>query len=230
MEKNIHSGHRERMRRRFLQSGFTSFEPHEVLELILFYGIPRKDTNPIAHELLNRFGSLQGVFSAKPEETVRISGMTQNAATLLSVFRALYSYETGSRLNGTVLDSFSKTCDYFEEIYRFEDTETVRAAFLDDRLRVIRCEVIAEGHPTAAQFTVRQLTEAAIRARCNLVILAHNHPGGAARISPEDIAATRQLTEILKKNAVTLADHILIAEGKAVSMRESGVFLGLEIE
>ncbi|MBR4201257.1 MAG: hypothetical protein IKQ91_08315 [Oscillospiraceae bacterium] len=230
MDKNIHSGHRNRMRARFCATGFSGFQPHEVLELILFYGIPRKDTNEIAHRLLERFGSLHAVLSAKPEDTEQITGMTHNAAVLLSVFREVYRFDADERLNGTVLNSYSKVCDFFAELYRFEETETVRAAMLDENLRVIRCEIIAEGHPSAAQFTVRQLNDAAFRAHSNLLVLAHNHPSGSAHISPEDIAVTRHLTEILRKSAVTLVDHILIAGDRAVSMRETGVFMGLEIE
>ena len=230
MEKNIHSGHRQRMRNRFLETGFTGFQPHEVLELILFYGIPRKDTNVIAHKLLERFGGLHGVLTARPEETVQISGMTQNAAVLLSVFKEVYRFDTGEQLNGTVLDSFSKIRQYFVELFQYEETETVRVVLLDEKLRVIRCETISEGHPSAAQLTVRAINQAALRAQCSLIILAHNHPRGSAHVSPEDVAVTRKLAEILQKNAITLADHVLVAGEQAVSMRESGVFMGMEIE
>lgn len=230
MADSVHDKHRNRMRDRFCETNFEGFQPHEVVEMLLFYGVPRKNTNLIAHDLIERFGSLHGVLSAHPCELQEVPGVTYNAAVMLSMIRAACSYDIRDQLNGTVLDSYRKVCGYFREIYRYEDKELVRVAMLDEHLHVQQCPVVAEGHPSAAQFSVRKLTELIYRANCNVVVMAHNHPRGTAKISAEDIAVTRQLTEILSKSSVTLADHVVVGETRAVSMREAGVFMGLNIE
>lgn len=230
MADSVHSGHRGRMRRRFLEIGLNGFQPHEVLEMLLYYGIPRRDTNEIAHNLLNRFGSLHGVLSADPQDLMQEPYISENAAVLLALFRAVAQYDAGEQVIGTELDNYRKVCKFFIDLYLFEEREVVRAALLDEKLRVLRCEIVSEGHPSAAQMTVRQLTELAYRTNSNTMILAHNHPRGTAKISGEDIAATRHLVPILLHCGITLIDHVVVSGDHAVSMREQGVFMGLEIE
>ncbi len=230
MADSVHSGHRGRMRRRYLETGFSGFQPHEVLEMLLYYGIPRRDTNEIAHKLLDRFGSLHGVLSANPQDLMQEPYISENAAVLITMFRAVLQYDAAAQVAGMVLDNYSKVCKFFTDLYLFEEREVIRAALLDEKLRVMRCEIVSEGHPSAAQMTVRQLTELAYRANCNTMILAHNHPRGSAKVSSEDIAATRHLVPILMQCGITLVDHVVVCGDKAVSMREQGVFMGLEIE
>ncbi len=230
MADSVHSGHRGRMRRRFLETGLNGFQPHEVLELLLFYGIPRRDTNEIAHNLLSRFGSLHNVLTADPQDLMQEPYISENAAVLLALFRAVSQYDAGAQMIGKELDTYCKVCKFFLDLYLFEEREVIRAALLDEKLRVMRCEVVAEGHPSAAQMTVRQLTELAYRANSNTIILAHNHPRGTAKVSGEDIAATRHLVPILQQCGITLVDHVIVSGDQAVSMREQGVFMGLEIE
>lgn len=230
MADSVHSGHRSRMRRRFLETGFSGFQPHEVLEMMLYYGIPRRDTNELAHNLLERYGSLHDVLCADPAALMQEPGISENAAVLIALFRAVQQYDAASQMVGIVLDNYRKVCKFFVDIYMFEQREIVRAALLDENLRVIRCETVSEGHPSAAQMTVRQLTELAYRANSNTMILAHNHPRGTAMVSGEDIAATRHLVPILYQCGITLADHVVVSGDTAVSMREQGVFIGLEID
>lgn len=230
MADSVHSGHRGRMRRRFLETGLTGFQPHEVLEMLLYYGIPRRDTNEIAHRLLDRFGSLHAVLSANPEDLMQEPYISENAAVLLTLFRAVIQYDAGAQMVGKELDNYRKVCKFFIDIYMFEEREVIRAALLDEKLRVLRCEIVAEGHPSAAQMTVRQLTELAYRTNSNTMILAHNHPRGTAKVSNDDISATRHLVPILLQCGITLVDHVIVSGDQAVSMREQGVFMGLEIE
>lgn len=230
MAESVHSGHRSRMRRRFLETGFTGFQPHEVLEMILFYCIPRRDTNEIAHKLLKRFGSLHDVLCANPQTLAQESYLTENAAVMIAMFRAVLQYDAASQMEGTLLDNYSKVCKFFLNLYMLEQREIVRVALLDEKLRVLRCEILSEGHPSAAQMTVRKLTELAYRANSNTIILAHNHPRGTAKISGEDIAATRHLVPILLQCGITIADHVVVCGDTAVSMREQGAFMGLEID
>lgn len=230
MADSVHSGHRARMRKRYLETGFTGFQPHEVLEMLLYYGIPRRDTNEIAHRLLERFGSLHDVLCADPDALMQEPYISENAAVLITMFRSVLQYDAASKSVGVLLDSYAKVRKYFTDLYLFEEREVIRAALLDERLHVLRCETVSEGHPTAAQMTVRQLTELAYRTNSNTIILAHNHPRGSARLSGDDIAATRHLVPILLQCGITLADHVVVCGETAISMREQGVFMGLDIE
>ena len=228
MAESIHQGHRKRMRERFLKTGLIGYQPHELLEILLYYGIPRVDTNPVAHALLECFGSLRGVFSAEPDQLKQVQGMTEPAVCLITLLRAMYVYDAEEQLDGVPMESFAKICEYFSALYRFEQREVVRAAFLDRNLRLIACEVLGEGHPSASEFSVRRLIERAGAAGSSVAVLAHNHPHGNAVPSDADIAVTRQLAEMLAKSGISLADHVIVGDGEAVSLREYGVFMGLD--
>ena len=228
MAESIHQGHRQRMRERFLKTELNGFQKHEVLELLLYYGVPRVDTNPLAHALLERFGSLHGVLSASPEQLRQVRGMTDSAVTLIALMHAVYAYDASEQFCGAPMESFADVCSYFTEIYRFEMREVVRAAFLDRRLKLISCEVIGEGDPSCSAFSVRRLTECAFAAGSNVIVLAHNHPQGSAAPSDTDIAVTRQLSEVLSKSGLSLADHVIVGSGETRSLREAGVFMGLD--
>lgn len=228
MAESIHQGHRKRMRERYLKTELNGFQPHEVLELLLYYGIPRVDTNPIAHALLERFGSLHGVLCAPPEQLKQVKGMTESAVCLIALMRSVYVYDASDQNSGVPMESFKDICAYFTELYRFEQQEVVRAAFLTNRLKLMVCDVIGEGHPSASEFSVRALTARAYASGCDVIVLAHNHPQGSAAPSDTDIAVTRQLAEVLRKSGLSLADHVIVGSGEAVSLREYGVFMGLD--
>ena len=229
MTEHSHHGHRERMRARFLNAEPGSLQPQELLEMLLYYGIPRADTKPVAQELIETFGSLRGVISASPESLRRVRGMTEPAAILIALLRSMYEYDAAERGLGVKTESFAGMCDYFEALYRFAEDETVRAAFLDERLRLLGCEVIAEGQPDPTPGFAKRIAEAAYSFGSTVVVLAHNHPQGSANPSSEDIACTRHLTEMLKAQGISLVDHIIAGNDRTISLREAGAFLGLEI-
>ncbi len=226
-EKEIHDGHRKRMRERYLQTGLTGFQPHEILEMLLFYAIPRKNTNPIAHALLREFGTLDQVLAADPKMLRKIPGMTDTAAVMLPFLRDLFCLELSETQTGVLMDSGKQAGSFFRKLYRFERKETVHLALLDDRLILKKCVQIADGHPSAAEFMLRTVTETAFAESCNLLILAHNHPNSIPKPSAADISTTRILAEALKKNGISLMYHIIVGRGEYCSMRECGAFLGI---
>ena len=134
MADHLHDGHRARMRERYLRGGLSGLEPHEMLEMLLYHAVPRADTNPTAHALLNTFGSLSGVMSAPPTALRKVDGMTDNAVTMLLFLRDYFRTLHAERLTGTPLDSFAAVKAFFSEIYAFDSVETVRAALLDQKL------------------------------------------------------------------------------------------------
>lgn len=221
-EKNNHSGHRKRLKDRFLREGLDSFEMHNVLELLLFFGIPYKDTNDIAHELLNRFGSLSGVLEAQYEDLVSVPGVGENAAVLIKLISPLSRRYMEDKLNEkTVLSSCEYVGEYLLAKYRFRQDELFSMLCLDQNCRLISWEQISSGTVNVTAVNTRKVIEAAIKTSANGVILAHNHPNGLAVPSADDIRSTMALIEALDVIGVKVLDHIIVGSEDYVSLASS---------
>ena len=219
----IHSGHRQRLKKRFLEEGLEHFNEHQVLELMLFYCIPRQDTNPIAHELLAHFGSLEQVLTASPLELQKVSGMGEASATFLSLLNAFCRYYNTHRNNNDVpLNSFAECTDFLTPYFDNLRNETVYLLCLDAKGKLLACKKVGEGSVNSAAVPMRKIVEIALSVNASTVILAHNHPSGLAVPSPEDQLTTRQLAAALSAVDIILADHVVVADGQGVSMRLSG--------
>lgn len=223
-EQSLHSGHRDRMRDKFLQQGLEGFQEHEMLELTLFYALPRVNTNEVAHRLLQRFGSLADVLNADYHALRDVKGMGESSAMLLTLIAQLSRQYRLSARKDLTLNTFDATCAYFKDIYLGEPEEQLRLACLDDRLRLMSCGVVSEGAPSSVPVHMRRLVEYALQQKSELVVLAHNHPNGTAMPSPEDIAATQKIFNVLKSVGIRLVDHIIVAGEQAVSLKEYGAF------
>ena len=223
MAQSIHKGHRERLKQRFLEEGLDNFTDIQVLELLLFYAIPQKDTNPIAHALLERFGSLSQVLDANPEELRKVNGISDHSATLLSLVTQLarfYQVDATQRVESlTTLDACGA---YLVPRFFGRSKETVFLLCLDAKCKVLCCKEIGEGSVNAASISVRKVVETALAANATTVILAHNHPSGVALPSTEDVQTTRRIAAALSAVEIHLADHMVVAEGDYVSMVQSG--------
>ncbi|MGN0620843.1 MAG: RadC family protein [Porcipelethomonas sp.] len=224
MNENIHKGHRKRIKQKFIEAGFTGFNEHEILELLLFYSRPRIDTNEIGHRLINTFGSIGGVFDADFEALKEIEGIDESSAVLLKMIPALTREYLSSKNNSKYLNTYEKTCTYFRNLFLGEKEEKVRAVCLDDKLRLVACTVISEGTPGKVDINIRKLVEFAYRNKCESLILAHNHPNGDAIPSDNDIKTTAYVFNTLKPIGINLVDHIIVADNDAISMKESGAF------
>ena len=223
-DDNIHAGHRERMRERFLQSGLEGFHDHEVLEMLLFHAIKRGDTNPLAHELLREFGSLQGVLWADQEALCRVKGIGENTAAFLQFMGAFHDYVEQSRMRGMTLGSAENRCLYFRSKLSGCSDENLLAACLDDQHKVIRCFTAAKGVPGHVQVEMQTLVRTILQSHCRSVILAHNHPNGKAVPSAEDIFQTNSIAALLRSLDIELLDHIIVAQDGTCSMRKTGTF------
>ena len=220
---NPHKGHRERLKLRFLESGLDSFTDVQALELLLFYAIPQKDTNPIAHALLERFGSLSQVLDAPVEELKKVPGISDHAATLLRLATELarfYQVDTARRTE--VLTSLDACGAYLVPRFFGRKVETALLLCLDAKCRVVFCGEIRGGSLDAASMSVRKGVEAALSANATTVVLAHNHPSGVALPSADDVQTTRRIAAALSAVEVQLIDHIVVAEGDFISMAQSG--------
>lgn len=222
MNGSLHEGHRERLKQRFLKDGLRGFEPHQILEMLLFYAIPRKDTNEIAHELLNVFGSLAGVLKAPYDDLLEVNGMTPGAATLISFSGQLVREYYDSNLSkDMILDSTEKMGNYILPKFFGETNEKVLLVCLDNKCKVLHCSFVSEGSINATEIHVRRILEQAIRNHATAVVIAHNHPSGFALPSFEDQQSTKVLAETLQVAGIQLVDHLVVAEDDYVSMRST---------
>ena len=222
-ENSIHAGHRERLKQRFLEEGLDNFTDIQALELLLFYAIARKDTNPIAHALLDHFGSLSQVLEASTEELQKVKGISEHAAILLQLIPQLgryYQVDCSQRVE--ILTSLDACGAYLVPRFFGRNKETVFLLCLDAKCKVLCCKEIGEGSVNSASISVRKVVETALAANASSVVLAHNHPSGIALPSDEDVQTTRRIAAALSAVEIQLVDHIVVAEGDYVSMVQSG--------
>ena len=227
---SIHTGHRQRLKDRFLKEGLDQFEELYVLELLLYYCIPQKDTNPIAHALLDYFGSLTAVFAATPEELQKVPGIGKNAATFLTLIPQVGRYYQIKRAEpGDILTTIGQCGQYLVPYFIGRENETVFLLCLDAKCKVLGCKLVGEGSVNSANIPIRRVVELALKTNATTVILAHNHPSGLALPSSDDIQTTLRLAKAMDAVEITLADHIVVADNDFVSMAQSGLYRpGLE--
>ncbi len=217
-----HDGHRSRLRSRFLSHGLDALQDHEVLELLLFYALPRKDTNALARVLLKHFGSIAAVLEAPIQELKAVGGIGENAAILLQLITPLSRRYLLSRTEKSVCLTSSQACGEYLLPYFFGATEEkVYLLCLDGKCKVLACRLLQSGTVNAAAVSLRKAAEVAIACNATAVVLAHNHTSGLALPSRADMEVTDQLRATLKPLEITLVDHIIVADGEYISMMES---------
>lgn len=218
-------GHRDRMRRRFLRHGLDNFDDHNVLELLLFFAIPRRDTNALAHRLIDRFGSLSGVFEADPQALMTVEGVGEKTAALLHLVpEAARRYLMDKTEPGIILTTSDAVGKYFLPRFMNCRDERVYMACLDAKLKVIHCrEIGVAGSTVSARFDVRTVVQTALLQNASAVVLAHNHTSGIALPSVEDEEATRQVRQALAMVGISLIDHIIVAGDDFVSLADNGL-------
>lgn len=222
--KHNHQGHRKRLKERFRQTGFAGFEKYEMLELLLFYSIPQKDTNDLAHDLIEQFGSLSGVFDASYENLLKVNGISDNSATLIKMIPQLANAYLNDRNDpGMILDSVEKAGAFLLSKYVGATNERVYLLCLDNKLKLLNCALVGEGSLNRVNFHPRQIIQKALQCSASTIILGHNHPYGTALPSDADILMTRQLYEMAQVLDITLRDHIIVAGDDFVSLAQSGI-------
>lgn len=220
--KNIHEGHRKRLKERFLKGGMDSLSDINCLELVLFYALPRRDTNPIAHALLEHFGSLSAVLDASPEQLQQIPGISEHAATLLHAIPQLARrYMVDQTNTDDILNTTRRCGEYLMPHFVGAREEQVYLLCLDAKCKALDCRMVAKGSLNTANVPIRKIVEVALAVNATSVVLAHNHPSGIALPSREDEATTLRLYAALEAMGILLADHIIIADDDFVSMADS---------
>lgn len=221
----LHDGHRQRLKDRFLRDSLDNFEPHNVLELLLFYAIPQRDTNELAHRLIREFGSLSGVFNADFGDLCKVKGISANAATLLKLIPDLSRrYLDDFDQKGLVLTSIEAIGTFLQPKFVGRTKEQIFLLCLDSKGSVVYADFVIEGSINSAPMYTRNILEIAMRTQAVSVILAHNHPNGIAVPSNADMASTKAVYDALAVAKIRLLDHFIFAGSDYVSLRDSGYF------
>lgn len=223
---NPHENHRSRVKKRFESEGLKSFDDHNVLELLLFYSIPQRDTNDTAHMLINEFGSLSAVFDAPIETLTNVSGVGENTATLIKLIPELFSRYEQDKLNNNriILNSAESAGKYFVSRFIGINTEKLFAVCMDNKCKINKFVSVSDGSVNYTDMNMRKIAGAAINSNSSSIIIAHNHPSGVAAPSAADIDSTRTLILTLKKLDIRVSDHIIVAGKEYFSMADSNKF------
>lgn len=221
----IHDEHRKRMKQKFSDIGMDSFADHEVLELLLYYAISRRDVNPIAHELINRFGSLSAVFDAPVDALLEVDGVGEHTATLIKMLPQIARRYLISRSSSeNILDSVEKAGKYVQSFFYSMQKECVYVICLDSKHKVLASKCITSGDVNSVPLSARQVVEFALANHAIFIILAHNHPNGLALPSASDMNTTRKIQDALKAVEIEVIDHIIVSDDDFVSMADNGFF------
>lgn len=207
----VHDGHRGRLKKRFEDHGLENFNDINLLELLLFYAIPRKDTNPIAHALLDEFGSLTAVFKAKKEELVKVPGIGQSAATLIKLIpQVAKRYSIEDSQNNMFIRTAEELGDFFIPRFMFLKNEELHIVCLDDKCSILCAQRLSEGIPNATEMNVRRITDTVLRCDATQAAIAHNHPDGLLVPSRADVYLTERVKDVLEAISVSFLGHVLV--------------------
>lgn len=216
--KTDHSGHRERIRARVYSGELPCGTDDELLEVLLFYAIPRGDTRPMAEELINRFGSLRGVANATKEQLMSVKGVGEKTAILIQT-ACLMARKTPMPEEPVYLNTFEEKREFFCELLSALDHEEVWAASLSEKGQLLDITRLSRGTKAGARFSHRTLLNAVLSCGAAAVILAHNHPDGSTRPSADDILTTRAVSDLLSKVACRLEEHIVVCGDRIITVR-----------
>ena len=221
----IHKDHRRRVKDRFLGEGLDCFDELHALELLLFFSIPQRDVNPLAHKLLDHFGNLHQVLKAPPEQLMAVEGVGEHTAILLGLVKGLsqkYLIDYDEKhIQLLTLESCGK---YLMDRFVGRRDEVVMLLCLDAKRMPLCCRIVSEGSVNSAEISIRKVVEAALAVNATSVVLAHNHPSGIAVPSGEDIVTTRRMAMALDAVGITLDDHVVVADRDYVSLVQSGYY------
>lgn len=231
-DTNQHEGHRDRLRKKFLENEFDSFEEHEILELLLFYSIPRKNTNEIAHSLIKKFGNLSNVFDADINLLQEVDGITFNSATLLKIIPPLCRKYISISNDGSLIDfnNLDTVFEFCKNQYIGETTELLKAIYLDNSCKLISCVDICTIESThSTPINVTKIIERAEKYKSSKIILVHNHPNGRVKPSDNDMISTSKIYKVFRELNLSLIDHIIVSGDKALSMANDGYLMRIRI-
>lgn len=221
-KSDLHAGHRKRTREALFADGIPEGTPdHKVLEMLLFHSIPRRDTNELAHELLNEFGSISSVLDASPEELMKIKGVGQNTVSLLKIIMPVARAYLNDKKDNKSVMKYENIFEYIINKYCGFNEEIVAITSFNNRGALIDFDIIGKGDISEVSVSIRKVMETVIKRNASAVVLSHNHPNGNAVPSGQDIETTKRLAAALSNINVRLIDHIIVADDDCVSMLQT---------
>lgn len=222
-KKNIHKGHREKVRQKFYECGLQGMAEHNILEFLLFFGIPYKDTNQMAHELIEHFGSISAVLEAKRTDLMKIKGMTENAACLITMILPLYrKYSEDLISRRKTFEDTKDIVDFLRTLYiDNNNNERVYVLCFDASNHMTTYRMLNEGDIKSSSFDIRKLVSIVLETNAASITISHNHPHGVATPSCDDINATKGISSIMYTLKVKFNDHIIITDDSYFSMAKS---------
>lgn len=223
MDNNVHSGHRERIRQEFLTYGFDhNTPPHKILELLLFYCVSRVDTNPIAHEMIAKYGTVAAVLDAPIEELAAFKGMSERAATLLKlIMPTARRYLHDKAEEKPTFTNINQIGEYIFRHYIGLRQEKIGVMCLDSKGKMLHFSFFAQGDLSSVGLSLRDLAKISLDCGATAAVLCHNHPSGLALPSDSDEQITKQAADTLSKIGIQLIDHIIVGDSDFVSMSQS---------
>ncbi len=228
-QKNIHKGHRDRMKEIFENSGIENFSKYEKLEFLLFFAIPQKDVNPLSHALLDEFKTIDNVLAAPLSSICKVPGVGKHTALLIkTVFSFINEY--GKSGFDTELSSTRKAKDFAQNLYRGKIVEEFTVVCLTSQNKIINFKTLASGYDTKVSVAIRDITSFALSCKCTNILLIHNHPYGTCDPSDEDISFTKNVISSSVLNGLMILDHIIVNGKEAYSMEESNLMKKLRKE
>ena len=221
---DVHDGHRERLKQSFIEHGLDAMNDITALELLLFYAVPRRDTNELAHRLLDRFENLSNVFQASIQELTEVQGIGENTAILLTMLPQMMKKSAVSATR-TIrqLRTSREAGMYFIPRFINERDELMLAAFLNTQRTILCCCEVGRGVVNGVDINVRRIVEKALKVRASSVIVAHNHPNGNLMPSREDDLFTKRLYNSLDLVGIRLADHVIVSGDEYISIADTGM-------
>lgn len=211
-DKKYHTGHRKRLRNRYIENGIDALAEHEILELVLFYSVPRVDTKPMAHKLIDEYGSLKNVFSA-PFESLRAHGLSEASAAHIKLYSDLGAWFDRNSVNGMTLCDYNESGRFMVRELDGCSSEVLAMLMLDSKNKVLGIKIVCEGGFSNTKVSMKRIVEYCLEKKAAKIILAHNHPSGDVRPSAEDYAVTKSIENYLAGIEIELVEHFVVADG-----------------
>lgn len=220
-KNNLHSGHRKRFRDRFLSSP-DSFSKHELLELLLFYSLPQKNTNPIAHEILLKYDDIKDVLKADKEDLMAIKGVGENTACFLKLIGKLNSYLAEEEAEDIDFYNTERVTPYLLRVLGKEKYECFCIFYLSDKGRILKRELFTQGKTSSVSVHLPDIHKTCVLLNPSQIVFAHNHPSGDSTPSLADDDSTKSIKELAEFLKIRLCDHVIVGKDKIYSYREEG--------
>lgn len=228
-KKHPHAGHRDRLKNKALKGGIEYWPNHEVLELLLTYSIPHKDVNPLAHELIDTFGTLGNVLDADYEQLKSVKGIGHQTALFLSLLPDIFDkYKASRNLDTILMDTSSKCVNYFRSLSRVKKVEEFYVFCLDSKKRLIKSVRINGGMEGSISFSIREFAEIVAFSKCDAILVMHSHPNGDINPTEADVKSTLRLIETARTLGVKFDDHIIVSKTQYFSFLNNGLLMGLK--